>query len=603
MGIVSWVIKPLIAICLVLDGIVYSLVGYAYNLFLIMSRINMNEIYVLVEPLVLRVKAVIMVFIMFKMAVSLINILVSPDKLEADGAKFIRNLVIAICILATYQFIFNLGNDISMLLIGNNGTSSSYRVLKSANEKEGIVSRLIFGRNSSKSVDNFGQYLSAITFNTFLYDKEGYSNVEKFFEEAIRKKSDFDFVKVVKFTFDVFSTVEYRFPILSTFVGLILLWTLISILVGTAVRALKLLTLQIIAPIPISSIISDGLGSSSFSSFYKTYISVLLDLALRIGAMLFISALIGVIHNKLMDMAPWYLASGISFWTLGIIFIIFIIGAFKFIEQLPSFIESITGFKMADSSVDSFGNALKTMTTIGKIGAAGVGGAVGGIVGGGLAGISKGSIGYGILHGMKAGASGKLISGMPSLAAESIERKEEMLEHGGRGKYMKHKFRDFFGANARDISEANKKIKQATERNQAIEDAESRAAMSLADTSYYYAGIGQYENVSSESDLFERVMASDTKLANYKAIMEDTGATQSKRNTAVADYSARRETIRKDVNTSYTTAIDAEIAADTFATYDSEGNDKIGNAASRKAERMTNNNIILTNTNKLKNLK
>ena len=55
----SWIMKPLYTISLFLDGVIYSVVSYVYKIFMLMSQIKFSRIFDMMEPLIDRVKAVI----------------------------------------------------------------------------------------------------------------------------------------------------------------------------------------------------------------------------------------------------------------------------------------------------------------------------------------------------------------------------------------------------------------------------------------------------------------------------------------------------------------------------------------------------------------
>ena len=70
---VYWIFKPLFSLLLYIDGVAYSLVAYSYKVFMLMAQLNFNVVYAWVAPLIDRIKAIIMVLIMFKLGYSLIQ--------------------------------------------------------------------------------------------------------------------------------------------------------------------------------------------------------------------------------------------------------------------------------------------------------------------------------------------------------------------------------------------------------------------------------------------------------------------------------------------------------------------------------------------------
>ena len=109
LGLATWIILPLNAIFLTLDGIVYSMVAYSYRIFEIIAQLNVNTIITWVGPVIDRVKSLILVLIMFKLGIALIQYMVNPDQIEdknIGGAALVKNIFIVAVLLVTYNFVF-----------------------------------------------------------------------------------------------------------------------------------------------------------------------------------------------------------------------------------------------------------------------------------------------------------------------------------------------------------------------------------------------------------------------------------------------------------------------------------------------------------------
>ena len=106
---------------LLLDAIVYSVVVYIYNIFQIVAQLNFSVISSWTQPLVNRVEALIMVLILFKLGMSFIQYMIDPEKFSdksAGGSALLINIVICAVLLVSYQFLFTVFNEFSMLIIG-----------------------------------------------------------------------------------------------------------------------------------------------------------------------------------------------------------------------------------------------------------------------------------------------------------------------------------------------------------------------------------------------------------------------------------------------------------------------------------------------------
>ena len=85
-------------IFLTLDGIVYSVLGYAYKLFELMSRLNLSTFKTWFDPIIENISALIIVVAIFAVGYALINYLINPDKVsdqKIGGMALIKNIAIA----------------------------------------------------------------------------------------------------------------------------------------------------------------------------------------------------------------------------------------------------------------------------------------------------------------------------------------------------------------------------------------------------------------------------------------------------------------------------------------------------------------------------
>ena len=120
-SLATWVFLPLNAIFLVLDGIAYSLLAYTYKVFMLIAQLNYNVLYAWMAPLIDRVKALILVLIMFKVGYALIQYMINPDKLDDSskgGPALIKNIGICAGLLIIYSFVFSVMNELTLLFIG-----------------------------------------------------------------------------------------------------------------------------------------------------------------------------------------------------------------------------------------------------------------------------------------------------------------------------------------------------------------------------------------------------------------------------------------------------------------------------------------------------
>lgn len=409
---------------LLLDAIVYSVVVYVYNIFQIVAQLNFSVISSWTQPLVNRVEALIMVLILFKLGMSFIQYMITPEKFNekgTGGSALLINIVICSVLLVSYQFIFTVFNELSMLIIGYQD-GYEFTVLKqiadieseNGGDEAGLIGRFIFGTEADTK--DFGKEIAGITLFSFLKDKvnaEEGGRATLMLGKILKNDSDdinfFEITNIADAIYrsdedddlDEHGCVVYQFPLLSTAVGIYLVYRLVVLTIEVAIRIFKLIILQVTAPIAIITTIEGGMKSKTFQSFYKTYFSVYTGLFTRVVVVYLITALINMFAKNFDSLNIGFAQES----TMGsFAFIIIIVSLFTFAGKLPSFIDKALGL---NSSGDGEGAAgfkglMKSMGAavglgVGALGGmaagaavGGVGGAVSGLFGGGFRGLTGG---------------------------------------------------------------------------------------------------------------------------------------------------------------------------------------------------------------------
>lgn len=395
---------------LLLDAIAYSVVAYVYDIFQIIAQLNFSVISSWAQPLINRVEALIMVLILFKLGMSFIQYMITPEKFNekgTGGSALLINIVICAVLLVSYQFIFNVLNEFSMLIIGY-PDGYEFTVLKqiadvegeNGGDEAGLLGRFIFGENAD--MKDFSSQLAGLTLFSFLKDTKGnmaQSTLGEILTDA--KNGDTNFFKITNLDEYIYTDnnatvcVEYTYPLLSTAVGLYLAYTLIVLTIEVSVRIFKLIILQVTAPIAIVTTIDGGTKSKTFQSFYKTYISVYTGLFIRVLVVYLVSALVNMFAQNLDS-----LNIGVSSSSLigKFVLIVIIVSLFTFAKKIPSFIDKALNL---NSSGDGEGAAgfkglMKSMGAavglgVGALGGMAAGVAAGGGVGGAVSGLFGGA--------------------------------------------------------------------------------------------------------------------------------------------------------------------------------------------------------------------
>lgn len=443
LGLATWILLPLNAIFLTLDGIVYSLVAYSYRIFEIIAQLNVNTIITWVGPVIDRVKSLILVLIMFKLGIALIQYMVNPDQIEdknIGGAALVKNIFIVAVLLVTYNFVFTLFNELSLLIVG---TPNGYEFtalkdlagVSNSGQDNGLISRFIFGSESADK--DFGQFLAVNTLETFLHSKDGQSTdlnrIYNEMESADIDSGTFDMMEIITIVDEIGRTVQYRWPLISTVVGIYLIYCLIKLCIELGIRAFKIVILQLIAPVAIVTIIDKGWKSDTWQKYIKLYTGVYIQAFTLVGTMYMVCALICTAYKNLGELLVVGDTDGL---TAGIIKLIIIFAGFKMVNILPKFLEEL-GVKMGGGNVKtSFGSALGGIVGTGFGLASGV--ATGIRSGAGLMG-TLGNAVSGAYNGGVSGAKGKNVADFfkneGAVSKANRERAAAIARQGGGLRY------------------------------------------------------------------------------------------------------------------------------------------------------------------------
>lgn len=423
---VYWIFKPLFSLLLYIDGVAYSLVAYSYKVFMLMAQLNFNVVYAWVAPLIDRIKAIIMVLIMFKLGYSLIQYMINPDKLSDNsigGAALIKNIAWCSLLLISYTFIFSVMNELSLLIIGV-PKGYEFTTLKEIADvttdgqenDSGLIARFIFGTQADDMGD-FGKYLATTTLQVFLHGKDNQSSiVETIYSKQVNEDiNSFDLTKITDAVSALDKTVEYKFPIISTAMAVYLIWSIVKLAIEIGVRMFKLIVLQIMAPVAIVSIIDKGFNAKPWKMFIDTYWKTWVDAFIRVGSLFLATAFISKFWTDRSALFP-----DVDGFTRYIVLLIVIFAAYRFAQLLPKFIDGIFGHSLSENNSKGFGKVL------GGIAGFGVG-AVGGLATGiaaknGLGGILSNTLG-GAFGGASSGSKGKNVADFFKGQAGNVNRR------------------------------------------------------------------------------------------------------------------------------------------------------------------------------------
>lgn len=401
-----------------LDGIVAWAIELLYVLLIKIADTNVFGD--LIYQYLGRIYTFLGIFMVFKLSFAMINYIINPDTLTDKGkgfSKLITNVVISLILLAITPNLFDAAFKLQSDLLSSNAV---YQIVtgKKLPTSDG---------NSNKSLEENakvqGKEMSYAVYSSFIY-KSGGDDYELEDQKICEIKAGatclLDEDVIIKKDGKKF-TYEYKY-LISTICGCAVAYMLLMFCFDAAVRSVKLGFLQIIAPIPILSMIDPGKGSDKVSKWGKECGKTFIDLFVRLAGIFFA---LDVIHSILSskEMMKYY-SSGASVNNLFVRLFV-IIGCLMFAKQLPNLIESILGIKLSGDGF-SLKKKLGNVPGLGVAKAAGAG-ALG--FAGGMAANTWATRGNWKGQGFKGGLrnAGSILAGGISGAGRGLTSKEKNL--------------------------------------------------------------------------------------------------------------------------------------------------------------------------------
>lgn len=450
-NIIDWIGNIFYKACLFLEGVVYQLASYSYKLFSLMCQLNFNSLYAIVSPLIDRLQAVIIVLVIYKLASTLIGMMAKPESAPKVGADLIKNIAITVVLLITYNLIFSVMNEISMLILGA-PPGYSYTVLNElagvtgGEEDEGLIMRFVFGKKTN--ISDVGDYIAFETMSIFLSNTTDTPEVERALYDG---EDGYNFMNMPLLSSKIGKTVSY-FPLVGLAIAGFLVYTFFNLAAEIGTRVFKLLILQMLAPLAIVTIIKDGTSSSVWKKFLSTYFSVYKDIFVRVLTTLIVTVFISKFIANIGDFFGSALIAD-EWYTNGLLLAIIIFAGYKFVLDAPKLIDSLFGSNIAGSKGDGFSSAIGGMIAggvTGMVGGAMAGGGIG-AVGGALAGGITG-IGQGFVNGAK---GQNIVDAVKNTSSASHKRTDAWKERGGFGQVVIGAGNDITGATKRQDKAMN----------------------------------------------------------------------------------------------------------------------------------------------------
>lgn len=366
-----------------ISSLIYGMVSLVTQGFFNLSYIQIFKSDV-VEQITARLYVVLAVFMIFKLAFSLIQYLVNPDQVndkQAGMGKMVSRTATAFIMLIGVPIIF------TEFVFGPEGASPdhTYQAIIARS-----IPRIILGSNVDTSNSDvgrsMGETMAATAFSAFVQPREG-CNAPSLTTATISDIADATYARcsdVVDGGESSIFAYDYNW-LFGLAVGLLMLVIMLFFTVDIAIRAIKLGILRIIAPIPIISYVDPkSAKDGAFNNWLKSLISTFLELFIKVAV---IYIIIFIINELTSAGGGFFDNAGLDAGEQMYATVFIIIGMLLFAMQASAFIKNIFGIK--DQGLG---------TGLGML----MGGAGALLAGGGIAGMAKG-----MMQGASDGAQGK----------------------------------------------------------------------------------------------------------------------------------------------------------------------------------------------------
>ena len=388
---------------LMLDGAIYNLIDYLYDIFDFLAGRNIfsQDTY---NDIVSRIYIILGVFMLFVLAYSLLKAIINPDdfaKGENSFPNLIKNVVVSLVIIVLLPTVFSVAFNIQNSILNND-----------------TIPKLILGTDYATNTDVYdadaGRTMAYYTFMAFFHENEDWcgnpevngtgtvltvgdggscadeilGNGALFVQNGL-PLSEIRAGVLREDSFSNFSEfgeaveagqINYMF-IISTFAGLFIVYVLLNFCFDMALRVIKLAFYQIIAPIPvICRILPGGNMKDVFSNWTKQVISIFFEVFIRIGIMNLGVFLITTIVKNFNGIPG---LSRLTFTQELIVQALLIMGVVTFIRQAPDLLSKLLkldtgGMKLGLMDKLAMGGGLVAGAAVGGLATTGIRNAVSG---------------------------------------------------------------------------------------------------------------------------------------------------------------------------------------------------------------------------------
>ena len=357
-----------------LDKLIYSLIKWIlFGIFDLASLTTNSEVF---SGIYSRIYVILGIFMAFKLSFSFIKYIIDPESISGKSDRSLSKLLVRVFVMLSVLIV------LPSILFGQNGSEGLLsraqraflptlpRLLFNVNNVGGLSPSS--GNNSesfTKSIEQSADDIAVTTLSGFFAPPEELASVcgDKVAEDATpiesldefssninlscNRKNDIVLDIGIAHTGTKYYVYSYMW-LISTIVGILIIALLLGITLDIAKRIFKMMILEVMAPIPIMSLIDPkGSKDGAFAKWSKSLISTFIDIFLKLGLVyliiVFIHLIVGNTNGR--DL----LAGGGLFSNFpqnagfrGVYLeILLILGLIFFAKEAPKFIKESLGFK------------------------------------------------------------------------------------------------------------------------------------------------------------------------------------------------------------------------------------------------------------------
>lgn len=394
----GWFAEFFRSIFAALDSIGYLLLEGIYDVFFavssaeILSGNTISEVYG-------RLQLIFGVFMIFKLSLSILNIIIDPDvykdKQKGSGTIVVR--IAVMLVMLTLVIPINIPADGNKLNERINENGILFGFLYQFQESvisENVLGKLILGSNTESSNDssNMSDMGGLMTLTvarafmtpTLINDDASISDISSYTEEntacfnelqndihyfdnSVRAQYILNSINTTCDNDETGEVFAMQYTVLAGFVfSIVMSIIVLGFTVDVAVRAIKLAILRIISPIPIISYITPGAEKDgTFGNWVKTLTSTYLDLFIRLAIISFGAYVVVKLTDP--DDGLQIITTSTNWFTSCLATIFVIIGILVFMKQAPKFFKDLFGIKGDGSLFGGIGAALGGAALLGGL--------------------------------------------------------------------------------------------------------------------------------------------------------------------------------------------------------------------------------------------